>query len=175
MLCVHSASQAQFFYRNLSLIRAYWATFIQGPIAENVFSLILRALQPPKWLAQWHCGVRVDTNNKLVGFIAAVPADVRIYETWVAHKCMQRYAFMCNPMSSIGIHSTCQQNCSHFPPNVSKQMFKTCSAGRSGWFRSNSCVFIRSCASSGWLQFWSESSPDGSTSRASARLSTQLA
>ncbi|XP_051795838.1 glycylpeptide N-tetradecanoyltransferase 1-like isoform X2 [Acanthochromis polyacanthus] len=39
------------------------------------------ALQPPNWLAQWHCGVRVDTNQKLVGFIAAVPADVRIYET----------------------------------------------------------------------------------------------
>ncbi|XP_074476443.1 glycylpeptide N-tetradecanoyltransferase 1-like isoform X2 [Sebastes fasciatus] len=39
------------------------------------------ALQPPNWLAQWHCGVRVDTNNKLVGFIAALPADVCIYET----------------------------------------------------------------------------------------------
>ncbi|XP_042252308.1 glycylpeptide N-tetradecanoyltransferase 1-like [Thunnus maccoyii] len=39
------------------------------------------ALQPPNWLAQWHCGVRVDANKKLVGFIAAVPADVRIYET----------------------------------------------------------------------------------------------
>ncbi|CAK6971029.1 glycylpeptide N-tetradecanoyltransferase 2-like [Scomber scombrus] len=38
-------------------------------------------LQPPNWLAEWHCGVRVDTNKKLVGFIAAVPADVRIYET----------------------------------------------------------------------------------------------
>lgn len=40
-----------------------------------------RALQPPNWLPQWHCGVRVDTNKKLVGFIAAVPADVRVYET----------------------------------------------------------------------------------------------
>ncbi|KAM9426093.1 glycylpeptide N-tetradecanoyltransferase 2-like isoform 2-T2 [Pholidichthys leucotaenia] len=38
------------------------------------------ALQPPNWLAQWHCGVRVNTSKKLVGFIAAVPADVRIYE-----------------------------------------------------------------------------------------------
>ncbi|KAI4807662.1 hypothetical protein KUCAC02_027453 [Chaenocephalus aceratus] len=38
------------------------------------------ALQPPNWLAQWHCGVRVDSNKKLVGFIAALPADVRIYE-----------------------------------------------------------------------------------------------
>ncbi|XP_035469596.2 glycylpeptide N-tetradecanoyltransferase 2 isoform X1 [Scophthalmus maximus] len=39
------------------------------------------ALQPPNWQAHWHCGVRVDTNNKLVGFIAAVPADVCAYET----------------------------------------------------------------------------------------------
>ncbi|XP_030255244.1 glycylpeptide N-tetradecanoyltransferase 1-like isoform X2 [Sparus aurata] len=50
------------------------------------------ALQPPKWLAQWHCGVRVDTNNKLVGFIAAVPADVRIYET---EKRMVQVKFLC--------------------------------------------------------------------------------
>ncbi|XP_061765561.1 glycylpeptide N-tetradecanoyltransferase 2-like isoform X1 [Nerophis ophidion] len=39
------------------------------------------ALQPPNWLAQWHCGVRVDSNKKLVGFIGAVPADVHIYDT----------------------------------------------------------------------------------------------
>ncbi|KAM9336322.1 glycylpeptide N-tetradecanoyltransferase 2-like [Symphorus nematophorus] len=50
------------------------------------------ALQPPNWLAQWHCGVRVDTNNKLVGFIAAVPADVRIYET---EKRMVQVKFLC--------------------------------------------------------------------------------
>ncbi|KAM8729515.1 glycylpeptide N-tetradecanoyltransferase 1-like isoform 1-T1 [Acanthopagrus schlegelii] len=50
------------------------------------------ALQPPKWLAQWHCGVRVDANNKLVGFIAAIPADVRIYET---EKRMVQVKFLC--------------------------------------------------------------------------------
>ncbi|XP_042364555.1 glycylpeptide N-tetradecanoyltransferase 1-like isoform X2 [Plectropomus leopardus] len=50
------------------------------------------ALQPPKWLARWHCGVRVDTNNKLVGFIAALPADVRIYDT---EKRMVRVTFLC--------------------------------------------------------------------------------
>ncbi|XP_041819075.1 glycylpeptide N-tetradecanoyltransferase 2-like isoform X2 [Chelmon rostratus] len=50
------------------------------------------ALQPPNWLAQWHCGVRVNTNNKLVGFIAAVPADVRIYET---EKRMVQVKFLC--------------------------------------------------------------------------------
>ncbi|GLD62945.1 glycylpeptide N-tetradecanoyltransferase 2-like isoform X1 [Lates japonicus] len=49
-------------------------------------------LQPPNWLAQWHCGVRVDTNKKLVGFIAAVPADVRAYET---QKRMVQVKFLC--------------------------------------------------------------------------------
>ncbi|XP_039991510.1 glycylpeptide N-tetradecanoyltransferase 1-like isoform X2 [Xiphias gladius] len=50
------------------------------------------ALQPPNWLAQWHCGVRVDTNKKLVGFIAAVPADVRVYETQTR---MVQVKFLC--------------------------------------------------------------------------------
>nr|AAO20905.1 N-myristoyltransferase 2 [Takifugu rubripes] len=39
------------------------------------------ALRPPGWLPQWHCGVRVSSNKKLVGFISAIPADIRIYDT----------------------------------------------------------------------------------------------
>ncbi|KAL3831547.1 hypothetical protein ACJMK2_023287 [Sinanodonta woodiana] len=38
------------------------------------------ALQPPGWLKDWHCGVRVIKNKKLVGFISAVPANVKIYD-----------------------------------------------------------------------------------------------
>lgn len=41
----------------------------------------VRALRPPGWLPQWHCGVRVSSNKKLVGFISAIPADIRIYDT----------------------------------------------------------------------------------------------
>ena len=37
------------------------------------------ALQPPGWIKEWHCGVRVAKSNKLVGFISAVPAHVRMY------------------------------------------------------------------------------------------------
>lgn len=37
-------------------------------------------LQSPEWLSQWHCGVRVNSNKKLVGFIAAVPASVQVYD-----------------------------------------------------------------------------------------------
>lgn len=36
------------------------------------------ALQPPGWKQSWHCGVRVASNRKLVGFISAVPAHIRI-------------------------------------------------------------------------------------------------
>ncbi|KAK2884765.1 glycylpeptide N-tetradecanoyltransferase 1-like [Channa argus] len=50
------------------------------------------ALQPPNWLPQWHCAVRVESNKKLVGFIAAVPADIRIYET---EKRMVQVKFLC--------------------------------------------------------------------------------
>nr|XP_040032348.1 glycylpeptide N-tetradecanoyltransferase 1-like isoform X1 [Gasterosteus aculeatus aculeatus] len=50
------------------------------------------ALQPPNWLPQWNCGVRVHSNNKLVGFIAALPADVRVYET---QKRMAAVKFLC--------------------------------------------------------------------------------
>ncbi|NXE05167.1 NMT2 tetradecanoyltransferase, partial [Lophotis ruficrista] len=41
---------------------------------------LLWALRPPGWLPQWHCGVRVSSNKKLVGFISAIPANIRIYD-----------------------------------------------------------------------------------------------
>ncbi|XP_030631297.1 glycylpeptide N-tetradecanoyltransferase 1b [Chanos chanos] len=42
---------------------------------------LLWALCPPGWQSEWHCGVRVTSNQKLVGFISAVPATVKIYDT----------------------------------------------------------------------------------------------
>ncbi|MGH0169851.1 UNVERIFIED_CONTAM: hypothetical protein FKN15_001410 [Acipenser sinensis] len=50
------------------------------------------ALRPPGWLPQWHCGVRVLSNSKLVGFISAIPADIRIYDT---EKRMVEINFLC--------------------------------------------------------------------------------
>jgi glycylpeptide N-tetradecanoyltransferase len=41
---------------------------------------LLWALKPPGFLRQWHLGVRVISNKKLVGFISAIPANLRIYE-----------------------------------------------------------------------------------------------
>lgn len=49
--------------------------------AKSLLLTSLRALRPPGWLPQWHCGVRVSSNKKLVGFISAIPADVRVYDT----------------------------------------------------------------------------------------------
>lgn len=43
------------------------------------------ALQPPGWKRVWHCGVRVRSNKKLVGFISAVPAYIRIKDQYVDH------------------------------------------------------------------------------------------
>lgn len=37
------------------------------------------ALQPPGWLKEWHVGVRVIKSNKLVGFISAIPAMLKVY------------------------------------------------------------------------------------------------
>ncbi|XP_063395087.1 glycylpeptide N-tetradecanoyltransferase 2-like [Cydia fagiglandana] len=38
------------------------------------------ALQPPGWRMDWHCGVRVVKSGRLVGFISAIPAQLRIYD-----------------------------------------------------------------------------------------------
>lgn len=38
-----------------------------------------RALKPPGFLKQWHIGVRVSKNKKLVGFITAIPATISVY------------------------------------------------------------------------------------------------
>ncbi|KAJ8389937.1 hypothetical protein AAFF_G00112220 [Aldrovandia affinis] len=53
---------------------------------------LLWALRPPGWLPQWHCGVRVNSNQKLVGFISAIPANIRIYDI---EKKMVEINFLC--------------------------------------------------------------------------------
>uniref|UniRef100_A0A3Q2QJL8 Glycylpeptide N-tetradecanoyltransferase n=1 Tax=Fundulus heteroclitus TaxID=8078 RepID=A0A3Q2QJL8_FUNHE len=45
-----------------------------------------------RWLPQWHCGVRVNSNQKLVGFISAIPATIRIYDV---EKKMVEINFLC--------------------------------------------------------------------------------
>eukprot|EP00088_Acartia_fossae_P017955 TRINITY_DN20295_c0_g1_i2.p1 TRINITY_DN20295_c0_g1~~TRINITY_DN20295_c0_g1_i2.p1 ORF type:complete len:479 (+),score=119.17 TRINITY_DN20295_c0_g1_i2:30-1439(+) len=50
------------------------------------------ALQPPGWHKEWHCGVRAAKSNKLVGFISAVPAHIRMYEK---SKQMVEINFLC--------------------------------------------------------------------------------
>lgn len=41
------------------------------------------ALKPPGYLQQWHLGVRVKTNKKLVGFITGIPAKIQVYDPTV--------------------------------------------------------------------------------------------
>ena len=40
----------------------------------------LRALQPPGWRKEWHCGVRVVKSNVLVAFIGAIPSKIQVRE-----------------------------------------------------------------------------------------------
>lgn len=40
-------------------------------------------MQPPGWRPEWHVSVRVAKNKKLVGFIAGMPCDIRVYNKWV--------------------------------------------------------------------------------------------
>jgi hypothetical protein len=37
-----------------------------------------RALKPPGWQKEWHTGVRVSSNKKLVAFISGVPIHLRV-------------------------------------------------------------------------------------------------
>uniref|UniRef100_A0A8C7DJJ3 Glycylpeptide N-tetradecanoyltransferase n=1 Tax=Oncorhynchus kisutch TaxID=8019 RepID=A0A8C7DJJ3_ONCKI len=60
--------------------------------ADVVSVYVSLALRPPGWLPQWHCGVRVSSNKKLVGFISAIPADIHVYDTL---KKMVEINFLC--------------------------------------------------------------------------------
>jgi hypothetical protein len=37
-----------------------------------------RAFMPPGWKREWHIGVRVSSNKKLVAFISGVPIHLRV-------------------------------------------------------------------------------------------------
>lgn len=41
---------------------------------------LMWALQPPGWRKEWHVGVRIIKSGRLVGFISAIPASLRIYD-----------------------------------------------------------------------------------------------
>jgi len=49
-------------------------------------------LRPPGWIQDWHCGVRVKKSRKLVGFISAVPALMKVYNH---HQRMVEINFLC--------------------------------------------------------------------------------
>jgi len=50
------------------------------------------ALKPPEYLKQWHLGVRVKSNMKLVGFITGIPANIQVYESAIK---MAEINFLC--------------------------------------------------------------------------------
>ena len=50
---------------------------------ELMMSCFFRALKPPGYHKEWHVGVRVSSNKKLVAFISGVPMTLRVREKWV--------------------------------------------------------------------------------------------
>jgi glycylpeptide N-tetradecanoyltransferase len=42
-----------------------------------------RALTPPGYHKEWHVGVRVTSNKKLVAFITGIPVDCKVYDKFV--------------------------------------------------------------------------------------------
>merc|ERR1712071_270036 len=56
------------------------------------------ALKPPGWQKDWHCGVRAEKSGKLLGFISAIPATIRVYNH---QQKMVEINFLCVHMKGI--------------------------------------------------------------------------
>ncbi|XP_051529802.1 glycylpeptide N-tetradecanoyltransferase 1-like isoform X2 [Myxocyprinus asiaticus] len=53
---------------------------------------LLWALCPPGWQSKWYCGIRVNASQKLVGFISAIPATIKLFDIAIR---MVEVNFMC--------------------------------------------------------------------------------
>lgn len=53
---------------------------VLGTYASLTLSSLIssRALKPPGYHKEWHVGVRVSSNKKLVAFISGVPITLRV-------------------------------------------------------------------------------------------------
>lgn len=51
---------------------------------------LYRALTPPGYHKDWHIGVRIAENKKLVGLITGIPVQCRVYSKYV-HLCCPFY------------------------------------------------------------------------------------
>ncbi|KAI1713424.1 glycylpeptide N-tetradecanoyltransferase 1 [Ditylenchus destructor] len=56
----------------------FWGTQPVPKLDEKVTENT--ALMAPGWFKDWHCGVRTTASSRLVAFISAVPANIRIYD-----------------------------------------------------------------------------------------------
>ena len=67
------------------------------------------ALKPPGFNKDWHLGVRVTKSRKLVGFISAIPAHVKIYKTWghFLNSSLTNNWFDCSPIKTVEINFLC--------------------------------------------------------------------
>ncbi|KAI1078948.1 peptide N-myristoyl transferase [Whalleya microplaca] len=61
------------------LLNGHYVEDDEAMFRFNYSSSILKwAMMPPGWRKEWHRGVRVSDSKRLVGFIAAIPVELRI-------------------------------------------------------------------------------------------------
>jgi hypothetical protein len=112
-----------------------------GTVAEG----LARALAPPGYHKEWHIGVRVASNKKLVAFISGVPITLKVREKWVSER--------------------------HVPLNITDAR----SAVSLRAARSTISAYTRNYARSVSLRCSSRRSRDSATSRAFSKQYTPLA
>lgn len=65
----------------------YSSEYLQWYVTLKIIVLHLmvptRALKTPGYFQEWHLGVRVSSNKKLVAFISGTPIMLRVREKWV--------------------------------------------------------------------------------------------
>lgn len=73
-------------YKTNFFIYTYFANFVV------LVYFKCRALLVPGWKVNYHCGVRAGASGKLLAFIAAIPAQIRVYDKSVK---MVEINFLC--------------------------------------------------------------------------------
>lgn len=77
-----------------------------------VFPMLYRALMPPGWKRSWHTAVRAAKSGKLLAFISAIPAEMRIDE-----RCVENVAYFWSAfiLKYCGILGCICRSCVSYP------------------------------------------------------------
>jgi hypothetical protein len=76
-----------------NIARSSWNGAFHVTLSANL-TLPVRALKPPGYFKEWHVGVRVSSNKKLVAFISGVPMTLRVRGKYVT-RFYSSFLFLC--------------------------------------------------------------------------------